>query len=170
MLAAKTGESYHAHAHTRAHPAVRRVKIQKVHRIKIDRKKLLDRVRITGILLCLMTANILVQALLAKTQHQLGIVRGEIQELEKDVGRLQYELADLSSSERIEVIAVNALGMKPAENDSRQLLSYSSALPETPEITLYMQTPYYLEMDRGVMERVTDWFSGVGRVMADPGY
>ena len=34
--------------------------------------------------------------------------------------------------------------MKPAESDGRRLLAYTPVLPETPEITLYMQAPGYL--------------------------
>ncbi|NLY89103.1 MAG: hypothetical protein GX085_05725 [Firmicutes bacterium] len=153
-----------------AHQAPRGVKIRKTYRLKINKKKLLGRVRIVAFLFLLMTANILVQAMLAQSQHRLAVVRGEIEEMEKEIGRLQYELADLSSSQRIEVIAVNVLGMKPAENDGRQLLAYTPALSETPEITLFMQAPAYLGMERGVLQKVADWLSGAGRVMADPGY
>ena len=169
MLAAKNQEAYGAYPSS-THPAPRRVKIRKVYRMRVNKEKLLGRVRFVAILLLLMTANILVQALLAQTQHRLAVVRDEIREMEKEIGRLQYELADLSSSQRIEVIALNDLGMKPAESDGRQLLAYTPVLPETPEITLYMQARGYLGTERGVLQRVADWLSGAGRVMAVPGY
>jgi cell division protein FtsL len=153
-----------------ANLAPRKVRIRKVYRMRINKRKLLTRVRIVAILLLLMAANILVQAMLTQTQHQLALVRGEIKELEKTIGRLQYDLAYLGSSERIEVVAVNDLGMKPAENDGRQLLAYTPAFPETPEITLFMQAPGYAGTERGVLQRVADWLSGVGRAMAVPGY
>lgn len=191
LAAAKNGETYrthpyassytHARAHVGTHAEYARVqganlaphrvkKIRKVYRMRINKKKLLTRVRFIAILLLLMAANILVQAMLAQTQHRLAMVRGEIREMEKEIGRLQYDLAYLGSSERVEVVAVNALGMKPAENDGRQVLAYSPALPETPEITLFMQAPRSLGAERGVLQRVADWFSGAGRVMAVPGY
>ena len=159
-----------AHASMGANSAPRQVKIRKVYRMRINKRKLLNRVRVVAILLLLMAANILVQAMLAQTQHRLAMVRGEIKELEKEIGRLQYDLAYLGSSERIEVVAVNTLGMKPVENEGRQLLAYAPELPETPEITLFMQAPGYPGMERGVLQRVAGWLSGVGRAMAVPGY
>ena len=168
MLAAKNQEVYRAYPST--HPDQSRVRIRKVYRMRIDRKKLQNRVRFIAILLLLMTANILVQALLAQTQHRLAMVREEIKEMEKVIGRLQYELADLSSSQRIEGIALNVLGMKPAKNDDRQLLACAPALPETPEITLFMQASSSSGTVRGVWQRVADWLAGTGRVLAVPGY
>jgi len=161
MLTARAEDLYY--------PASRRIKVRRIRRV--NKKRLFTLVRVTGLLLCLMTANILVQALLAQTQQQLHKVENEIKEVEKDIGRLQYDLANLSSSGRIETIALNTLGMKATGiiNDP-QLAGLSPVVPETPEITLYMQGSDTGGLNRGVVERISGWLSGVGRTLAGAEY
>lgn len=161
MLTAKAEDLYY--------PASRRVRVRRIRRF--NRKKLFNLVRVTGLLLCLMTANTLVQALLVQTQQQLHKVENEIKEVEKTIGHLQYDLANLSSSGRIETIALNNLGMKPTGIlTNTQLAGLSPSVLETPEITLFMQGSEAGGLNQGVVERISEWLSGVGRTLAGTKY
>ncbi len=161
MVTAKAEDLYY--------PAPRRVRVRRVRRF--NKKKFVNLIRVTGLLLCLMTANTLVQALLAQTQQQLHKVENEIKEVEKIIGHLQYDLANLSSSGRIETIALNNLGMKPTGIiTNTQLAALSPPVLETPEITLYMQGSEAGSLNQGVMERIAGWLSGVGRTLAGTRY
>src|SRR5690554_4056049 len=74
-----------------------------VRRKKINKACVVQWLIISGIFLSLMFVNSVIQALLAQTQMQLEVAQSTIENLDKELGRLRYEVADLSSYARVEI-------------------------------------------------------------------
>lgn len=139
----------------------------KTRRILKKKEQLLTYLWMGGILILLMIASTVVQVLLTQSQQGLNQLRSEIAQVEKELGQLRYEVASLQSCERIESLATDQLGMRPAETVGNLHVALVSPVPQDkPEAPLYLLAGKIPSHNAGVMQRITAWFSGMGKTLA----
>lgn len=137
---------------------------------KIRRKKeeIMKVLYMGGLLIFLMIANTVVQVLLTQSQQDLNMLRSENARLEKELGQLQYEVASLQSCERIQRVATDQLGMRPAQTIGNLYVAFTPPVtPEKPEVTLYLLAGKIRPQNDGVAQRIAQWFSGRGKTLAE---
>lgn len=141
----------------------------KTRRILKKKKQLLTYLWMGGILIFLMIASTVIQVLLTQSQQGLNQLSSEINQVEKELGQLRYEVASLQSCKRIESLATDKLGMHPAQTINNLHVALVSPVPQDkPEVTLYLLAGKIPSQNIGVMQRITAWFSGMGKTLAEP--
>ena len=141
-------------------------------RRRINKEQVRRWLVVSGLLLSLMTANSIIQALLAQTQLRLEQAQTKLEALDKELGQLQFELAGLSSYERVERVAAAKFGMLRSAEISNLSADYSltQVRLEEVEIPLYeLTTEFRQETGRrntGLAGEINRWISGLGRAMA----
>lgn len=101
--------------------------------------------------------NSLIQALVVQKNYEITVQRNEIQALDREINKLQIEIAGLTSYDRIQNLAKTELGMKLATlEDYRRITAVPSVDRTAPDS--YRQ---------GLWSRVAAWVGGAGETMAN---
>jgi len=143
-----------------------------VRRKKINKARVVQWLIISGIFLSLMFVNSVIQALLAQTQMQLEVAQSTIENLDKELGRLRYEVADLSSYARVERIASTRFNMlRPAGVDGLNFYSFSPTQPsfgqmELPMAQLTIKQTLKNRENTKVTQKIGGWIAGLDRTLA----
>lgn len=146
---------------------VNQVNTARKRKIDVKAAAVLKYLRVGCLLFCLMITNTVIQALLAQTQHKLDSLQAKIIRVEKELGQLQYDLANLSSCRRVEYLAATKLGMEKADTMYNLQLAIIPESPrEEPQTDLYLLAENTSFQNRGVVERVASWLTGLGETLA----
>lgn len=131
-----------------------RVVMEKKTRLRWKRTVLF---KMVGVLLGLILINSVIQALVVEKNHQIVVQREAIQALDRELNKLQIEIAGLTSYERIQKLAKTELGMKLASpGDYRRI----AAVPSVNQ----MDSDSY---QKNIWSRVAAWIGGAGETMAN---
>ena len=101
--------------------------------------------------------NSVIQALVVQKSHEITVQRNEIQALDRELNKLQIEIAGLTSYDRIQNLAKTELGMKlAAPSDYRRVAAVPSVDRMAPDS--YRQS---------LWSKVAAWVGGAGETMAN---
>lgn len=146
---------------------------RRIRRRRINKEQVRRWLVVSGILLSLMAVNSIIQALLAQTQLRLEKAQTKVEALDKELGQLQFELAGLSSYERVERVASVKFGMLRPVGISNLTADYSltQVRLEEVEIPLYELTTEFRQetggRNKGLAREIGRWISSLGRAMAN---
>jgi cell division protein FtsL len=128
--------------------------IKRKARIRLKRAVLIKTV---AVFVGLVFLNSVIQALVVQKNHEITVQRNEIQALDRELNKLQIEIASLASYDRIQNLAKTKLGMKLATpEDYRRIAAVPSVDHTTPDS--YRQS---------LWSRVAAWVAGAGETMAN---
>ncbi len=128
--------------------------IRRKTRIRLKRAIL---VKICGVLIGLVFLNSIIQALVVQKNYQIVAKSKEIQSLDRELNKIQIEMAGLTSYDRIQYLAKTELGMKLATPRDYRRIAAVSSIDQTTSSS-YQQ---------GVWGRFAGWVGGVGRTLAN---
>lgn len=112
-------------------------------------------IKTVGVIIGLVFLNSVIQTLVVQKNYQIATQRNEIQALDRELSKIQVEIAGLTSYERIQHLAKTELGMKLATpGDYRRI----AAVP-----TIDRTLPH----QQSVWSRLTAWVGGVGETLAN---
>jgi cell division protein FtsL len=110
-----------------------------------------------AVLVGLVFMNSVIQALVVQKNYQITVQRNEIQALDRELNKLQIEIADLTSYDRIQNLAKTELGMKLASpGDYRRIAAVPSVDRTAPD-----------SYRKNLWSRVATWVGGAGKTMAN---
>ncbi len=130
------------------------VKVEKKTHLRWKRTAL---IKIVGVLIGLIFLNSVIQALVVEKNHQILVQRGEIQALDRELNKIQIEIAGLNSYERIQKLAKTELGMKLASPEDYRRIAVAPSAKRT-EPGSYR---------KNILSRVAAWVGGVGETLAN---
>lgn len=114
-------------------------------------------IKTVAVLVGLVFTNSIIQALVIQKNYQIAVQRNEIQALDRELNKLQIEIADLTSYDRIQNLAKTELGMKLASpEDFRRIAAVPSVDRTAPDS--YRKT---------LWSRLATWVGGAGKTMAN---
>ena len=122
--------------------------------------------RVIGFLLCLVVANMIIQAIVVQKNNEITKWKNEIRDLERKQIELRIEMAGLESFERIQTMAKNELGMREAGPKDYQLIAASPIAPGE-----NIRHPYEYHSTRtvsksGLWAKLSAWLGSLGETMA----
>lgn len=110
--------------------------------------------KIVVVLVGLVFFNSIIQALVVQKNYQITLQRNEIQVLDRELNKIQVEIAGLTSYERIQFLAKSELGMKLATpGDYRRIAAAPSVDRVLPK--------------QSIWGRFTAWVGGAGETLAN---
>lgn len=113
--------------------------------------------KIVGVFIGLIFLNSVIQALVVEKNYQIANQRDEIQVLDRELNKIQIEIAGLTSYDRIQKLAKTELGMKLASpGDYRRI----AAVPSLNQ----MDSNSY---QKNIWSRVAAWIGGAGETLAN---
>ena len=131
-----------------------RVGIEKKTRLRWKQTAL---TRITAVVIGLVFLNSVIQALVVEKNYQIAVQYGQIQALDRELNKLQVEIASLNSYERIQKLAKTELGMKLASSGDYRRIAVVPSLDQTMP-----------RSDRKtIWNRVAAWVGGSGETLAN---
>lgn len=111
----------------------------------------------TVVLIGLVFLNSVIQALLVQKNHEITVRRDEIRALDRELNKLQIEIAGLTSYDRIQHLAKTELGMKLAASGDYRRIAAAPWVDRTAPDS-YRQS---------LWSRVAAWVGGAGETMAN---
>lgn len=131
-----------------------RVGIEKKTRLRWKRTAL---IKITAVVIGLVFLNSVIQALVIEKNYQIAVQCDQIQALDREINKIQIEIAGLNSYERIQKLAKTELGMKLASPGDYRRIAVDSSLNRT--------VP---RSDRkNIWNRLAVWVGGSGETLAN---
>lgn len=114
-------------------------------------------IKTVGVIIGLVFLNSVIQTLVVQKNYQIATQRNEIQALDRELSKIQVEIAGLTSYERIQHLAKTELGMKLATpGDYRRI----AAVPSQDRT---LSRSY----QQSIWSRLTAWVGGVGETLAN---
>ncbi len=130
------------------------VGVKKKVRIRFKRAALLKTVMV---FVGLVFLNSVIQALVVQKNHEIIVRRNEIQALDRELNKMQIEIAGLTSYDRIQNLAKSELGMKLATpGDYRRIAAAPSVKRTEPQ-----------SYQENIWEQAADWAGGAGETLAN---
>lgn len=117
-----------------------------------------------GMLLCLTVCNVIVQGMVVDKTYQIRRWEKLINEQEREIIKLQVDIAALESFERVQNIAKNELGMKTAGPQDYRLVPSVPAKEEDYASNLSYNVA---GRDSGLFNKIIAWFGEIGKTMAN---
>jgi cell division protein FtsL len=120
---------------------------------------------IIAVVLCLVVANLIFQALLIKRVEEINVWQIKLAKLDRRSIKLRIEMADLESFERIQTAAQKDLGMKVAGPDDYLCIAavpdHQMEQPRTYETYTAKTIP-----QSNLWTKLANWLEGIGETMA----
>lgn len=117
-------------------------------------------------LFVLMLINIIVQAMVVQTNHQINTWKNMIREQEREMIQLRVEIAALESFERIQLIAQTELGMKMAGPDDYKFIAAVPSMKKSVPSASYLAKSEVRQNSANLLAKLNNWLGGFGRTMA----
>jgi cell division protein FtsL len=100
--------------------------------------------------------NSIIQALVVEKNYQIAVQRDRIQALDRELNKIQIEIAGLTSYERIQKLAKAELGMKLASSEDYRRIAVSPLVDRV--------EPH--SGRKNIWSRVAAWVGGAGETLA----
>lgn len=114
-------------------------------------------IKIVGVFIGLVFLNSVIQALVVEKNHQITVQRKQIQALDRELNKIQIEIAGLTSYERIQKLAKTELGMKLASPEDYRRIAVA------PSNNQIVPNSY----EKNIWRRVAAWVGSAGETMAN---
>lgn len=108
------------------------------------------------ILVGLIFLNSLIQSIVVKKNHEITVQRQEIQTLNRELNKLQIEIAGLSSYDRIQTLAKTKLGMKLASPGDYRRIAAAPSVNQEPR-----------SYENNIWKKVAAWAGEAGETLAN---
>ncbi|MGE5607482.1 MAG: hypothetical protein ACM3YE_17555 [Bacteroidota bacterium] len=131
-----------------------RIGIEKKTRLRWKRTAL---IKIVGVVIGLVFLNSVIQALVVEKNYQITVQQGKIQALDRELNKIQIEIAGLNSYERIQNLAKTELGMKLASPGDYRRIAVAPSVNQT--------APRSYE--KNIWSRVAAWVGSAGETLAN---
>lgn len=114
-------------------------------------------IKIVGVIIGLVFLNSVIQALVVEKNYQITVQREQIQALDRELNKIQIEIAGLTSYERIQNLAKTELGMKLASPEDYRRIAVAPSDNQT--------APHSYQ--KNIWRRVAAWIGSAGETMAN---
>jgi len=129
------------------------IRIEKKTRFRWKRAAL---IKIVGVIIGLVFLNSVIQALVVEKNYQVAVRRNQIQALDRELNKIQIEIAGLTSYERIQNLATTELGMKLASPRDYRRIAVAPANRTEPH-----------SYRKNIWNRVAAWVGSAGETLAN---